>query len=56
MHSRLGHSAFGTSNKEFAGQSPCISAEGYKSGENLIGLARMITHISVDESPTVGIK
>lgn len=48
--------AFGTSNKELVGQFPCISSEEYKSGENVIGSGNMITHITVDESPTVGIK
>ena len=37
-------------------QYPCISAEEYKSGENLIDPGHMITHITVAESPTVGIK
>ena len=37
-------------------QSPCISAEEYESGENVTGSGNMITHITVHESPTVGIK
>lgn len=48
--------AFGTSNNELVGQSPCISAEEYESGENVTGSGNIITHITVDESPTVGIK
>lgn len=48
--------AFGTSNNELVRQSPCISAEEYESGENVTGSGNMITHITVHESPTVGIK